>query len=69
MTEPQPPHNEQVVMHEIRDCVVELVEIHVEQCTDPNCLQPRYRPLKHPKGGEPAEWPADLRVREFPATA
>jgi protein gp37 len=22
-----------------------------------------------PKGGDPAEWPADLRVREFPATA
>lgn len=23
-------------------------------------------PLKHPKGGDPAEWPEDLRVREFP---
>lgn len=22
--------------------------------------------LKHPKGGDPAEWPADLRVRQFP---
>lgn len=22
--------------------------------------------LKHPKGGDPDEWPADLRVREFP---
>lgn len=22
--------------------------------------------LLHPKGGDPAEWPADLRVREFP---
>jgi protein gp37 len=22
--------------------------------------------LKHPKGGDPAEWPDDLRVREFP---
>lgn len=22
--------------------------------------------LKHPKGGDPAEWPEDLRVREFP---
>lgn len=21
---------------------------------------------KHPKGGDPAEWPADLRVREWP---
>lgn len=23
-------------------------------------------PLKHPKGGDPAEWPEDLRVRQFP---
>ena len=23
---------------------------------------------KHPKGGDPAEWPAELRVREFPKT-
>ena len=22
--------------------------------------------LKHNKGGDPLEWPADLRVREFP---
>jgi protein gp37 len=25
------------------------------------------RPLKHKKGGDPAEWPARLRIREFPA--
>lgn len=25
--------------------------------------------LRHPKGGDPAEWPADLAVREFPAGA
>ncbi len=24
------------------------------------------RRLKHPKGGDPSEWPADLRVRELP---
>ena len=24
------------------------------------------RNLKHPKGGDPAEWPEDLRVRQFP---
>lgn len=23
--------------------------------------------LRDPKGGDPAEWPEDLRVREFPA--
>jgi protein gp37 len=26
----------------------------------------RYWKLKHPKGADPAEWPEDLRVREFP---
>ncbi len=25
--------------------------------------------LRHPKGGDPLEWPEDLRVREFPAGA
>jgi len=25
--------------------------------------------LRHPKGGDPAEWPEDLRVREWPAAA
>jgi protein gp37 len=25
--------------------------------------------LKHPKGGDPSEWPEDLRVREMPAVA
>jgi hypothetical protein len=25
-----------------------------------------YLKLRHRKGGEPAEWPVDLRVREFP---
>jgi protein gp37 len=25
-----------------------------------------WKRLKHPKGGEPSEWPADLRIREFP---
>jgi protein gp37 len=25
--------------------------------------------LRHPKGGDPDEWPADLRIREFPRTA
>jgi hypothetical protein len=25
-----------------------------------------HHPLKHPKGGDPSEWPEDLRVQEFP---
>jgi protein gp37 len=28
-----------------------------------------YVDLKHPKGGDPAEWPEDLRVRQFPTFA
>jgi protein gp37 len=41
-------------------------------CTDHRVIQaistPAWKPvrLRHPKGGDPAEWPADLRVREFP---
>jgi protein gp37 len=27
---------------------------------------PRLLPIKDPKGGDPAEWPEDLRVREYP---
>ena len=33
---------------------------------DPD-LVPQIQRLKHGKGGDPAEWPQDLRVREFPA--
>ena len=29
-------------------------------------LRLRQLRLKHPKGGDPAEWPEDLRVRQFP---
>lgn len=32
----------------------------------PEVLVPSRKCFKHPKGGDPAEWPADLRVREFP---
>jgi len=32
-------------------------------------MPPCRLPLDHPKGGDPAEWPMDLRVREFPANA
>ena len=32
-----------------------------------NNREPAVPCFKHRKGGDPAEWPADLRVREFPA--
>ncbi len=28
--------------------------------------EPLIHPLSHPKGGDPAEWPPDLRIRQFP---
>lgn len=31
-----------------------------------NCTQHFPFPIRHPKGGDPAEWPEDLRVQEFP---
>lgn len=34
----------------------------------PNDGQGHQLIIKHPKGGEPSEWPEDLRVREFPNT-
>jgi len=27
-----------------------------------------HHPVKHPKGGDPSEWPEDLRIRQFPNT-
>jgi len=30
--------------------------------------QSGYRPLRAPKGKDPTEWPADIRVREYPTT-
>jgi protein gp37 len=35
--------------------------VDVDDSTDISWLR-----LTHPKGGDPAEWPSDLRVREFP---
>ncbi len=36
-----------------------------DEYADTGMLVPMYR-IKHPKGGDPAEWPERLRVREFP---
>lgn len=36
---------------------------------DAEDMLPHIVPLKHPKGGMVEEWPADLRVREFPTEA
>jgi protein gp37 len=44
-----------------RDDYCDIYEAHEGRC-DGKCLL-----LEHPKGGDPDEWPDDLRVREFPA--
>lgn len=39
---------------------------HTRGRTAPYSLRPQELGLKHPKGGDPAEWPEALRVREWP---
>lgn len=43
-----------------KDDYCDIYEAHEGRC-DGKCLL-----LEHPKGGDPDEWPEDLRVREFP---
>lgn len=65
-----------------RPCNVEWVRSIVQQCADAamSCFVKQLgsnptsstgwagplRMVKHKKGGDPSEWPADLRVRQFP---
>ncbi len=49
----------------VADCQTAGVPVFVKQLGS-NCTDHKTR---HPKGGDPAEWPEDLRVREFPNTA
>jgi protein gp37 len=39
-----------------------------KDCTHPDCGN-QFRKLGSAKGGDPAEWPQDIRVREFPGEA
>jgi len=63
----------------VRDCQQAAVPVFVKQlgarpcspsCADPACTHPDCDPgwlkLHDPKGGNPDEWPKDLRVREYP---
>lgn len=47
----------------VRDCKRAGVPVFVKQL---GTHQAKRMGLKHPKGGDPAEWPAGLDVREFP---
>ena len=46
--------------------VKQLGSVPVQTCRPPYDSETDTLKLKHPKGGDPAEWPEDLRVREFP---
>jgi protein gp37 len=51
----------------VEQCQCASVPVFVKQLgSNPLAYFTRF-PVKHPKGGDPAEWPEDLRVREFPA--
>lgn len=58
----------------ISDCAVHAVPIFVKQLgSKPQRFSTSSTPdqlrFKHGHGGDPAEWPEDMRVREFPAAA
>lgn len=56
-----------VAVHRIvRDCTTVNVPVFVKQMGSNSYVQPPNGPLLHPKGGDPSEWPASLRVRQFP---
>ncbi len=56
----------------VRDCRSAHVPVFVKQLGArpdgwwTNELEPRVNAVRDPKGGDIAEWPEDLRVREFP---
>lgn len=58
----------------VRQCAVNQIPCYVKQLGAKPYSAPEHGGatgyelnLKHPKGGDPAEWPSDLRVRQFPA--
>jgi protein gp37 len=57
----------------VEQCQVAGVPVFVKQlgavpvCVDGDSIWDRFQlGVRHPKGGDPDEWPEDLRVREFP---
>lgn len=46
----------------MEECQTAGVPVFVKQLGS----RPDVAPIQHPKGGDPSEWPADLRVRQFP---
>jgi protein gp37 len=52
----------------VDQCKAAKVPAFVKQLGSNPIAQFQRFPTKHPKGGDMAEWPVDLRVRDFPAT-
>lgn len=68
------PCNVEWIRSLVRQCKDAAVSCFVKQVgsnpvvtiTRGQAMPDDFRAFSHPKGGDPAEWPADLRVREFP---
>lgn len=50
----------------VAQCQRARVPVFVKQLGSKAELQFGHRAFLHPKGGDPSEWPSDLRVRQFP---
>jgi len=50
----------------VADCQAAGAPVFVKQLGSNSIDYDRRLKLKHRKGGDPEEWPADLRVRELP---
>lgn len=66
------PCNVQWIRDGLKQCQAAGVPVFVKQIgrdpqwSDQDMAERWYEKLSHPKGGDPAEWPADLRIRQFP---
>lgn len=62
------PCNVEWIRDIVRQCKAAGVPCFVKQLGSNPIMEPGpiTWPCEHPKGGEPDEWPEDLRVREFP---
>ena len=64
------PCNVEWIRDIVHQCAAAHVPCFVKQLGSNPVMEPGpiSWPCSHPKGGDPAEWPEDLRVRQFPVT-
>lgn len=62
------PCNVEWIRDIVRQCKAAGVKCFVKQLGSNPVMEPGPTtwPCEHPKGGDPAEWPEDMRVREMP---